>query len=139
MFQLPEFQNPALLRQALTHRSLPDHNERLEFLGDAILQGVLTSILYHQFPQDREGVLTEERKSRVSKPALATIARQLNLGDKLYMDANSEKQKCRQNPRILSGAFEAVIGAYFVDTDNSFDAVKCYLLQLSNDLGIEEA
>lgn len=137
MFQLPEFQNPTLLRQALTHRSLPDHNERLEFLGDAILQGILTSILYRQFPKAREGVLTEERKSRVSNRTLAKIACQLKLGDKLYMDANSEKQKCRQNPKILSNAFEAVIGAYFVDTDNSFEAVKNYLLKLSNMLEIE--
>lgn len=130
MYQLPKFQNPALLRQALTHRSLPNHNERLEFLGDAILQAVITPMLYQRFPKDNEGVLTQKRSSQVSNQTLAKIARKLKLGKQLYMNANAEKQGCRQKTKVLSDTLEAIIGAYFLDSGSNFTKVEWYIRQL---------
>ena len=130
MNQLPKFKNAALLQQALTHCSLPNHNEQLEFLGDGILQGAVTGLLYQRFPNCSEGVLTEKRKALVRNAALAKLARRLQLGPKLRLDANSERQGCRTNPRILSGAVEAIIGAYFLDAGSDFKAVERYIKQV---------
>lgn len=132
MNYLPIFKNPDLLKRALTHRSLPDNNELLEFLGDGILQGVVTGSLYQRFPHCSEGDLTEKRKALVKNTFLSKVAQRLNLGAQLRLDANSEKQGCRTNPRILSGTLEAVIGAYFLDTSGDFQEVERYIQQLLN-------
>lgn len=121
-----------MLRQALTHCSLPNHNEQLEFLGDGILQGVMTAILNQRFPNSSEGFLTQERAKLVNNKNLANMARQLNLGPQLYLAQGAIKQGCRNNPNVLSGALEALIGAYFIDSGCDFKAVERYVRTLFN-------
>ncbi|MFB6098571.1 MAG: ribonuclease III [Salinibacter sp.] len=113
----------SLYRRALTHRSLlrsyPDHslrsNERLEFLGDAFLGLIVGEILYHRFPETREGTLTRLRARLVSEAPLAAYARHLNLGEHLLMSANAERGNGRNNPSLLADAFEALVGAVYLD------------------------
>lgn len=112
-----------LYRQALTHRSLlrgqPDShlfsNERLEFLGDALLDFVVGEALYHEFPQKNEGYLTRLRAKLVSGKALARYARRMDLGPHLLMSDNAEKGQGRDNASILADAFEALVGALYLD------------------------
>ncbi|WP_309250773.1 ribonuclease III family protein, partial [Pasteurella multocida] len=81
-----QFNQPALLKQALTHRSAAvKHNERLEFLGDAILNFIIAEALYHQFPKCNEGELSRMRATLVREPTLASLARQFELGDYLSL------------------------------------------------------
>jgi ribonuclease III len=127
---LPKFKNNALLQQALTHRSLPNHNERFEFLGDGILQGVVTAMLVQRFPNDQEGLLSLKRSALVRNTTLAKIAKRLNLDEQLLMDASAEKQGCRCNSRILSDTLEAVVGAYFIDSGCNFGKVEHYVRSL---------
>ena len=127
---LPKFKNRALLKQALTHRSLPNHNERFEFLGDGILQGIVTSMLVQHFPHAREGELTNKRSALVRNQTLAKLAKMLNLGKQLKMAKGAERQGCRQNSRILSNALEAVLGAYFIDSGCDFEKVERYVQSL---------
>jgi ribonuclease III len=116
------FTSPELLREALTHPSLsyetqrvqPD-NQRLEFLGDAVIQLMVTSALFRQHLQAPEGTLTKLRSSLVSRHAIASYARRLNLGDKLAMGKGLEATGGRESASSLADAFEAVIGAVFVD------------------------
>lgn len=129
-FLLPNFNNPRLLKQALTHRSLTRHNERLEFIGDGILQGIVTARLSQRWPTAREGVLTQKRSDLVCNKTLAKIARRLNLGKRLYMSKQSEQQGCRNNVKVLSGALEAVIGAYFIDSDYNYQKLEQYIRSL---------
>lgn len=118
------FKNPDLLKQALIHRSYLnehrdsplEHNERLEFLGDAVLELVVTEYLYNAYPDQPEGELTNWRASLVNSQMLATIASRLNLNDFLYLSRGEEKDassKARQT--ILANAFEAVLGALYLD------------------------
>lgn len=132
MPKLPKIKNPSLLRQALTHRSLPNHNERLEFIGDGILQGVVTAILSQRFPNYAEDTLSKKRENLVNNHALAQIARQMNIGQRLYLADNAAKQGCRNNYKVLSGALEALIGAYFIDSNNDFNTVERYVRTLFN-------
>lgn len=117
------FNNQDLLRQAMVHRSYinehPDfqlpHNERLEFLGDAVLELVVTEFLYNTYPNP-EGELTNWRASLVNAKMLASIAQRLNFGDFLYLSRGESKDsnsKARQY--ILANAFEAVVGAMYID------------------------
>lgn len=113
----------ALYRRALQHRSLqrerPDEelqsNERLEFLGDSILGFVAAEHLYRAFPERDEGFLTRLRSKLVSKPALVRNARHLDLGPHLIMSANMEQSGGRNHSTILSDAYEALIGALYLD------------------------
>lgn len=132
MAKLPKFNNDDLRRQALTHRSLPNHNERLEFIGDGILQGVVTALLSQRYPTYREGRLTQERSKLVCNVALAKVAKRHNLGQQLYLAEHSVKQGCRKNGKVLSGALEALIGAYFIDTGYNYATTEKFVRQLLN-------
>jgi len=112
-----------LYRRALTHRSVlrahPDEalrsNERLEFLGDALLDLVVGEVLYDRFPDENEGTLTRLRARLVSEHPLATYARRLDLGTHLLMSDNAARGEGRDNPSILADAFEALVGAVYLD------------------------
>ncbi|MEL6553340.1 MAG: ribonuclease III domain-containing protein [Cyanobacteria bacterium J06621_11] len=129
-FPLPKFNNPKLLKQALTHRSLNNHNERLEFIGDGILQGIVTARLSQRFSKASEGVLTQKRSALVCNKTLADIARKISLGKHLHMLMHAEKQGCRKSSGVLSDALEAVIGAYFVDSGYNYKKVESYTVRL---------
>lgn len=113
----------SLYRRALTHRSVlrvhPDaplrSNERLEFLGDALLDLVVGEVLYDRFPDKNEGALTRLRARLVSERPLAAYARRLDLGTHLLMSDNAARGEGRDNPSILADAFEALVGAVYLD------------------------
>lgn len=115
------FDAPVLLDQALRHRSWcaehPGHesNERLEFLGDAVLALVVTRELYERFPDLAEGELAKIRASVVSAPALASVARDLELGTALRLGKGEEGTGGRQKLSLLADATEAVLGAVYLD------------------------
>ena len=117
------FKNKALLQRALTHRSYlnenPDYpledNERLEFLGDAILDFIIGEYLYHRFPEMAEGRLTNLRSALVRTERLAYFAGLINLGDYLYLGHGEDESGGRQRAAILCDAFEALIGALYLD------------------------
>lgn len=117
------FREPALLRQALTHRSHgAAHNERLEFLGDSVLNCVIAALLYERFPRLSEGELSRTRASLVNQESLFNVARTLKLGDALQLGEGELKSGGARRPSILADAFEAVIGAVFVD--GQFEAAR---------------
>ena len=117
-----QFKNPSLLVQAMTHpsraseqRNEPADNQRLEFLGDAVLQVIRTKYLYCSLPDDAEGSLTKIRASLVSKPALALCAQRLGLGEYLRLGKGEEGTGGRERDSNLADAFEALLGAVFLD------------------------
>ena len=119
-----EFKDLSLLQQALVHRSYinehPEfplgHNERLEFLGDAVLEIVVTEYLYHKFPKTPEGELTDWRASLVNAKMLATVADSLGLEEYLFLSKGEAKDKnTKARQYILANAVEAVIGAIYLD------------------------
>jgi len=117
-----EFRDRALLERALTHPSyLHDHpeagesNQRLEFLGDAVLQLILTTALFGLFPEAREGVLTKRRAALGRGIFLAGLAREIGLEEALRLGANEEATGGRLRDSALEDAFEALIGALFLD------------------------
>ena len=117
-----QFKNSSLLVQAMTHpsrasehRNEPADNQRLEFLGDAVLQVILTKYLYCSLPDDAEGSLTKIRASLVSKPALALCAQRLGLGEYLRLGKGEEGTGGRERDSNLADAFEALLGAVFLD------------------------
>ena len=117
------FTNQGLLRQALTHSSYAhEHhmkpladNERLEFLGDAVLELVSSEFLYRSYPNDPEGNLTKTRASLVCEPTLAFCTSEIHLGDYLYLGKGEDMSGGRKRKSILSDALEAVIGAIYLD------------------------
>lgn len=117
------FRDKTLLQRALTHRSylneFPDFplsdNERLEFLGDAVLGFVIAAFLYHRFPEQAEGYLTNMRAALVRRDTLAHFARQLNIGQFMLMGHGEIESGGRQRPATLCAAFEALIGAVYLD------------------------
>lgn len=117
------FNDKSLVQRALTHRSyLNEHpefsfedNERLEFLGDAVLDFVTGEYLYHRFPELREGPLTSLRSALVRRETLARFARQLDLGRHLLMGYGEAETGGRERPAILCATFEAVVGAIYLD------------------------
>lgn len=112
-----QFQEPALLEQALTHRSCKgQHNERLEFLGDALLGLVIAEALFARFPQTREGDLTRMRSSLVKGVTLASIAQELGLSEFLRLGPGELKSGGFRRESILADALEAIIGAIYLDT-----------------------
>lgn len=117
------FSRPTLLRQALTHSSYAvDHNERLEFLGDSIVDMVVSMLLFAQFPESREGDLSRLRAQFVKQEALHEIALELDLGSFLLLGDGEHRSGGRQRPSILADALEAVFGAVYLD--GGFDAVR---------------
>ncbi|MDZ4253829.1 MAG: ribonuclease III [Sulfuritalea sp.] len=117
------FGRPELLRQALTHRSFgSSHNERLEFLGDSLLNCVVAAALYQRFAALKEGELSRLRASLVRQETLAEIARGLGLGELLQLGEGELKSGGARRPSILADALEALFGAIYVDA--GFDAVR---------------
>lgn len=132
---LPTFHDRALLQRALTHRSYVNehaeaqtHNERLEFLGDAILNFLSGQFLYQKYPQKSEGELTPLRSMLVDAQQLAEFAKQLNLGEQIRLGRGAEQDGGRTNPRILSSTFEAIVGAYFLDCNSEINQVRNYVV-----------
>lgn len=118
-----EFRDPHLLKSALTHRSKGgDHNERLEFLGDAVVNFVIADILYQQFPRATEGELSRWRASLVNRDALADLAREFDLGKYLFLGPGELRSGGNERPSILSCAMEAIIGAVYLD--GGFDSAS---------------
>ena len=118
------FRNQALLTEALTHSSYlqnnPDagsHNQRLEFLGDSVLQFILTDALYREFPDDREGVLSRRRAVLSKGGFLTQMARDLGLDASLLLNKSEEDSGGRNRASILEDAFEALVGAIYLDSD----------------------
>lgn len=115
------FSDPALLRLALTHRSVSsddparNDNERLEFLGDAVLQLVITDLLYESYPQLAEGQMAKVRAAVVSRDTLADVARSLDLGEYVELAPSEEATGGREKDSILADTAEAVIGAIYLD------------------------
>lgn len=111
--------NIPLLRQALTHKSAAqhggEHNERLEFLGDSILGMIINEYLFHQYPDQPEGVLTRAKAAIVSEHALAEAAVRIHLGDYLRMSKGEDGSGGRIRHSLLSDAFEAVVAAIYLD------------------------
>lgn len=111
-----EFKSPDLLNMALTHRSAgQQHYERLEFLGDAVLSYVITGELYKRFPAATEGQLSRLRASLVKGDTLAKISRQISLGEYLNLGSGELKSGGFRRASILADAFEALIGAIYLD------------------------
>lgn len=110
------FKQPQLLQRALTHRSYsPEHNERLEFLGDSILGCVIAKHVYNNYPQLSEGELSRLRSNLVREETLATLAQQLDLGSQLKLGEGELKSGGFRRPSILADALEAVFGAVILD------------------------
>ena len=117
------FKNPALLQHALVHSSyvnenpnlVPESNERMEFLGDAVLGLVVADALYAAFPGQDEGMLTELRAHLVRRDTLAEAARKLGLGEALLLGRGEDDGGGRQRPTNLSHIYEAIVGAIFLD------------------------
>jgi ribonuclease III len=127
------FRDENLLRLALTHPSaargsglVSAHNQRLEFLGDAVLSLVLAQKLYEQFPEFEEGPLSKARAKLVNNHALAERARSLGLGEHLILDRNEEMSGGRTRASNLVDAFEALLGAIFLD--GGFAAAREFIL-----------
>lgn len=119
-----KFRNSLLLAEALTHPSLGHEthrhhfdNQRLEFLGDAVLQLIITEHLYTMFPREAEGRLTKLRSRLVSREALRGHAARLELGQFLMMGRGEEASGGRERTSTLADAFEALLGAIYLDTD----------------------
>lgn len=111
-----EFNNKQLLTLALTHRSAArNHNQRLEFLGDAALGLIMAEILYQRFPDSTEGELSQVRASLVNRSTLAAIARRLGLGDIIVLGLGEQKSGGEQRVSILCDALEALLGALYLD------------------------
>jgi len=123
------FTQPELLQRALTHRShSAEHNERLEFLGDSVLNCVIAKHLYDTRSDLAEGVLSRLRSNLVNQPTLATLAQQLQLGDLLLLGEGERKSAGFRRPSILADTMEAIFGAVFVDA--GFAAAERVILHL---------
>jgi len=110
------FADPSLLAQALTHRSAgARHNERLEFLGDGVVNLIAAEALYQRWPKADEGVLTRARAELVREASLAVIARQLELGERLTLGPGELKSGGFRRDSILADALEAVVAAIYLD------------------------
>ena len=117
------FQDASLLQQALTHRSAGNrNNERLEFLGDAVLDFVVSEVVYEAHPEAPEGDLSKLRASLVKDDSLAELAIQLGLGEHLILGSGERKTGGHRRESILADALEAIFGAVFLD--NGFQAAK---------------
>ena len=129
------FKNKNLLKQAFTHSSYANEiksevvcsNERLEFLGDAVLEIVISEFLFYSFPEMPEGELTRFRASIVCEPNLVQKARELELGDNLLLSRGEEYTGGRNRESILADVFESVVGALYLD--GGYDCAKNFVLR----------
>lgn len=128
-----KFKNSDLIKTAFTHRSYLnehrrsklEHNERLEFLGDAVLELVVTDFLYNKYPDEPEGVLTSWRSALVKTESLAELAETLDVGQYLLMSRGEVKSGGRERVALLANLMEAVIGAIYLD--NGYDAARDFI------------
>ena len=121
------FRDPDLLRRALRHRSAgPAHNERLEFLGDALVNLIVAQALYEHWPRADEGTMTRARASLVRESALADLARRLGMGDALELGPGELKSGGHRRDSILADALEAVVAAIHLDA--GFEACRDVVL-----------
>ena len=122
-----DFRDPSLLARALTHRSAaPAHNERLEFLGDALVGAIVAEALYTRWPKAAEGELTRARAELVRESSLATLARRLELGERIVLGPGEMKSGGHRRDSILADAFEALVGAIYLDA--GFDTCRSVVL-----------
>ncbi|MBE8998299.1 ribonuclease III [Nostoc sp. LEGE 12447] len=134
MHKLLIFHNEKLLRQALTHRSYVhenpgegEHNERLEFLGDALLNFLSGEYLYSCHPEMGEDELTRRRSALVDEKQLAKFAEEVGLDFRMRLGKGAIRDGGYQNPNLLSSTFEAVLGAYYLDNDSNIEAVRAII------------
>lgn len=140
------FSDYSLLHQALTHTSFANesrdasvrHNERLEFLGDAVLDLAVGDYLYRQFPAMPEGELTKARARIVCEPTLAACANKLGIGEYLLLGKGELITGGRQRISILADAFEAIIGAIYLDSGYA-NATQFVVAHLANELALVES
>lgn len=113
-----KFKRNDLIIEALTHKSYkkPYNNERLEFLGDAVLDLIVGEYLFKKFPKENEGVLSKIRASLVNERGFTTLAKFINLGESLLISSAEENNDGRIKPSLLSNAFEAIIGAIYLES-----------------------
>ena len=129
------FNDPELLRQAFTHRSylnehrgeLVGHNERLEFLGDAVLELISTHFLYEKFPDNTEGELTAYRAALVNAVTCAEVATEIGMNDFLLLSRGEAKDTGRARNILLANAFEALVGAIYID--QGYDAAQAFIAE----------
>ncbi len=131
------FRNPALLEEALTHPSVPPkkgarpaNNQRLEFLGDAVLQLVLSETIFRRMPQCDEGLMTKLRTRLVSERALARMARAIGLGADVRLGKSVDVSRGRDRDSTLSDALEALMGAVYLDA--GFEAAQSFVLRVAD-------
>jgi len=112
------FKDINLITEALTHKSYkkPYNNERLEFLGDAVLDLIVGEYLFQKFPNEDEGILSKIRASLVNERGFTKLATDINLGDSILISVAEENNGGRSKPSLLSNAFEAVIGAIYLES-----------------------
>ncbi len=123
------FRDPRLLRDALTHRSFgTPHNERLEFIGDSVLNCAVALALFEKFPELPEGQLSRMRANLVSQPALHSLAQRLDVSKHLRIGEGEEKSGGRERPSMLADAVEAIFGAILLDS--GFDAAQATINRL---------
>lgn len=130
-----QFKDESLLNLALTHRSMgSNNNERLEFLGDAILGMVISSELYRRFPHEKEGVLTRLRSSLVKGETLSKIAMELKLGEFILLGSGELKSGGYRRASTLADAIEAILGAIYLDScaDYGIKKVESIILNIFN-------
>lgn len=139
------FKNKNLIQQALTHSSYANehkmdklyNNERLEFLGDAVLEIISSDFLYRRFPKMQEGQLSKKRASLVCEPTLALCAREFGLGEYLRLGRGEDLSGGRERDSVVSDAMEAVIGAIYLDS--GFEAAKQFIMSfILNDIERKE-
>jgi len=130
--KLPTFKNKELFELAFTHRSYlneskdkTESNERLEFLGDSILSYIMSNYLFKTYPAYKEGLLTNLRSLLVNTRSLASVARELHLGEHLLLSRGEEESKGRENETLLANCFESFIGALYLD--QGIEAVEEFL------------
>ncbi len=133
------FKNPSLLRKAITHKSYVknknDSNERLEFLGDAVLELVVTEYLINRYKNIDEGKLSKIRAASVNTKALSVVAKKLKLYEYIIVGKSEQKEGIMYNESILEDAFEALVGAVYLD--GKLEQAKIFVLNYLSDI-IEE-
>lgn len=143
-----QFKDKELLRRAFIHRShlneakhLPSSNERLEFLGDAVLSFLTSEYLYKTYPDFPEGTLTNIRSSLVKTQSLASVAQKLGLGELLLLSHGEEASGGRKNISLLADSFEALLGAMFLDSgiDSARTFLTRYLFSEASDIVTNKA
>ncbi len=141
-----DFKDAGLLQKVFVHRSFlnekgsaalatQESNERLEFLGDAVLSNVISHLLFEEFPEIDEGELTRLRARLVNRHTLAGLAGELDLGDYMLLGKGERKHGGRQNPMILAGAFEALLAAVYIE--HGFKKAASYIQTLFKPLIVE--